>query len=227
VHASGLLLGLGGLLWLIVQERSISARGVRIASLGLVLGGTSVALFWNLPVYGHPVLGGYNEYASDGFFALRNPLVGAVTLFLSIAWWTLPLWYVAFLGGWHAAARSLALWLPALAFFGLFSHPEPARRLAPLLGASVVVLMARPLALPRARAATLALLSLASGGLGLAQDFVDVVPTPLGVFSGPFLLFLRMAFVEARPAPAATCVLLLLIVVYWSGSRTLRLVLKP
>ncbi len=227
VHASGLLLGLGGLLWLIVEERSISARGVRIASLGWVLGGSSVALFWNLPVYGHPILGGYNEYASDGFFALRNPLAGALSLFLAIACWTIPLWYLAFLEGRHAAARGLALWLPALAFFGLFSHPEPARRLAPLLGAWVVVLMTRPPALARSHAAALAMLSLASGGLGLGQDFVDVVSTPLGVYSGPFLLFLRMAFVEARPAQAATWVLLLLMVVYWSGSRTLRQVLSP
>jgi hypothetical protein len=36
-----------------------------------------------------------------------------------------------------------------------------------------------------------------------------------------------MAFVEARPAQAAICVLLLLIVIYWSGSRTLRLILNP
>lgn len=223
VHASGSVLGLGGLLWLILEAGSISTRAVRLACLGWVLGGTSVALLWNLPVHGHLILGGYNDYASDRFFALRNPLTGALSLLLAIAAWTLPLSYVALRKGGRAAARGLILWLPALAFFGLFSLPEPARRLAPLLGAWVVVIMAGAPAFAPSRAAALVLLSLASGVFGLARDFVDVVPTPLGVYSGPFLLLLRMAFVEEAPGRAGVLVLLLILVIVLAGSRTARL----
>ncbi len=230
VHASGLLLGLGGLLWLIVEERSISARGVRIACSRL---GSWADRAWPCSgicrFTGTSILGGYNEYASDGFFALRNPLAGALALFLSIAWWTLPLWYVALLEGGHAAARGLALWLPALAFFGLFSHPEPARRLAPLLGAWVVVLMARPPAFPRlARRGT----GPALAGFGRRWAWARILWTScrrLSAFSAArFCCSSAWRLLRARPAQAAIAVLLLLIVIV---SRAVRgpcdLVLNP
>ena len=65
-----------------------------------------------------------------------------------------------------------------------------------------------------------------SGVLGLSRDFVDTVPTPLGVFSGPLLLFVRMAFLEERPVLAGSLALLLLVTVVFAGSRTVRLMLE-
>ena len=71
----------------------------------------------------------------------------------------------------------------------------------------------------------LAALALFSGVLGLSGDFVDTVRTPLGVFSGPALLFLRLAFEEGRPQLAALLAGTLLLLGLLAGSRTLGLIL--
>jgi len=77
------------------------------------------------------------------------------------------------------------------------------------------------------RAIALFGLSLASGVVGLSSDFVDTVTTPLGLFSGPLLLFVRLAFVKAQPGPAAASVLFLFSIVVLAGSRTLAQILRP
>lgn len=225
VHASGSLLGLGAFLWLAHGEGSFRTRAVGFSALGWTLGAASVGLLWNLPVHGHVILGGYNEYASDRFFTLRNPLVGALSLLATLIAWTLPLGYLALRQGKRMALQSLVLWLPAVAFFGLFSTSEPERRLAPVLAVWTIGVLSRTSALSPPRALGLALLSLGSGVLGLSRDFVDVVPTPLGVFSGPVLMFLHLAFLEGRPVLSGSLVLGLLIAVVSSGSRTVRFLL--
>ena len=148
VHASGPLLGLGALLALAVEQRSVTSRAVRGAALGWVLGLASVALLWNLPVHGHLLLGGYGGYASDPFFTLRNPLVGVVAVLGPVVAWTLPLWYAAVRSGRRGYLETLALWFPAVAFLAVFSNPEPERRLALLLGAWAMVLMSRAAPMP-------------------------------------------------------------------------------
>ncbi|MBX7186233.1 MAG: hypothetical protein K1Y01_13930, partial [Vicinamibacteria bacterium] len=143
VHASGPILGLGALLGLGVVERSLSKDAVRSAGIGWTAGIASVAFFWNLPVHGHILLGGYGEYSQDPFFTLRNPLVGLLTVLGPMILWTLPLWGIAAQAGRRGLEETLALWLPATAFLSVFSNPEPERRLAPLLGAWTVALLTR------------------------------------------------------------------------------------
>jgi len=227
VHASGPVLGLGALLALAAEQRSVTSRAVRGAALGWVLGLASVALLWNLPVHGHLLLGGYGDYTSDRFFTLRNPLAGIVAVLGPVVAWTLPLWYVAVRAGRRGLIETLALWFPAVAFLAVFSNPEPERRLAPLLAAWTIALMSRTAPIPAARALALSGISLASGVIGLSSDFVDTVTTPLGVFSGPVLMFVRLAFVEAQPGLAAASVLLLGSAVVHAGSQTLALILHP
>ncbi|HRB14055.1 MAG TPA: hypothetical protein PKU70_13690, partial [Vicinamibacteria bacterium] len=227
VHASGPLLGLGALLALAVKQGSVTSREVRSAAIGWALGLAGVALLRNLPVHGHLLLGGYGDYASDRFFTLRNPLVGAVAVLGPVVAWTLPLWYLAVRSGRQGHLQTLALWFPAVAFLAVFSNPEPERRLAPLLGAWAMVLMSRAAPMPPGRALALAAMSLASGVIGLSADFVDTVTTPLGVFSGPVLMFVRLAFVKGEPGLAAASVLLLGAAIVFAGSRTLALILYP
>lgn len=237
VHASGPLLGLGALLALAVEQRSVTSRAVRGAALGWVSGLASVAFLWNLPVHGHLVLGGYGDYASDPFFTLRNPLLGLVAVLGPVVAWTLPLWYLAVRTGPGGRLQTLALWFPMAAFLAAFSNPEPERRLAPLLAAWTIAVMiraaptklAQPSSIPltSGRALALSALSLASGVIGLSSDFVDTVTTPLGVFSGPVLMFVRLAFVQAEPGLAAASVLLLGSAIVYAGSRTLALILHP
>ena len=81
--------------------------------------------------------------------------------------------------------------------------------------------------IPSGRALALCALSLASGVIGLSSDFVDTVTTPLGVFSGPLLMFVRLAFVKSEPVLAATGVLLLGSAIVLAGSRTLDQILHP
>ncbi len=227
VHASGPLLGLGALLALAVEQRSVTSRAVRSAGLGWVLGLMSIAFLWNLPVHGHLLLGGYQDYAGDPFFALRNPLVGALAVLVPMVAWTLPLWYLAVRAGRQGMLDTLALWLPAVAFLAVFSNPEPERRLAPLLAAWTIGVMTRAAPIRADRAIALAALSLASGVIGLSSDFVDTVATPLGVFSGPLLMFVRLAFVQSQPGLAAAWVLLLGSAIIITGSRTLDQILSP
>lgn len=228
VHASGPLLGLGAVLSLAAGQRSVTNRAVRGAAAGWILGLASIALLWNLPVHGHLLLGGYGAYASDRFFTLRNPLVGLVAVLAPVVAWTLPLWYVAVrTGGRRGFIETLALWSPAVVFFAVFSNPEPERRLAPLLAAWTIAVMSRAVAIPSRRAFALGALSFASGVIGLSSDFVDTVATPLGVFSGPILMFVRLAFVKAQPGLAAASILLLSSAIVYAGSRTLALILDP
>jgi hypothetical protein len=227
VHASGPLLGLGALLAVAVEQRSVTSRGFRGAALGWALGLVSVALLWNLPVHGHLLLGGYGDYAGDRFFTLRNPLVGVFSVLGPVVAWTLPLWYVAIRAGRRGALETLAMWLPMVAFLSVFSNPEPERRLAPLLAAWAWSLMVRAAPVDPGVNVALAGLSLASGAIGLSSDFVDTVATPIGVFSGPVLMFVRLAFVQARPGLAAGGVLLLGLVIVLAGSRTLEVMRRP
>ena len=222
VHASGPLLGLGALLALVMEERTVTSRAARAAGLGWVLGLMSVALLWNLPVHGHLLMGGYGDYAADRFFVLRNPLVGMVAVLAPMVAWTLPLWYLALRAGKRGGLETLALWLPIVAFLAVFSNPEPERRLAPLLAAWTLALMTRADPAPTGLKFGLAGLAFASGVIGLSSDFVDTVPTPLGVFSGPVLMFMRLAFVRGQPFLAAAFVLLLGAVIGLAGSRTLE-----
>jgi hypothetical protein len=225
VHASGPLLGLGLGLALAVEDRSSKGPSIRGAFLGWLLGVASVAFLWNLPIHGHLVLGGYNDYSTDGFFHLRNPLFGLAVVARRIVVWTLPLVYLAVLRGRGFLPSTVALWAPAVAFLSVFSNPEPERRLAPLLAAWTVALMTHAAPLGRERATVLVVLSLVSGVTGLARDFVDTVATPLGVFSGPILLFLHMAFVEGRPYQSLGFVLSLSALAVLAGRRTLGLIL--
>jgi hypothetical protein len=123
--------------------------------------------------------------------------------------------------------ETLAMWLPAVAFLSVFSNPEPERRLAPLLAGWAFGLMIRASPVEPGVSLALSGLSLASGVIGLSLDFVDTVATPLGVFSGPVLMFVRLAFVQARPGLAAAGVLLLGLVIVAAGSRTLEAMRRP
>lgn len=224
VHASAPLLGLGACLWLAVENGSWHNRPVRLAGLGLLLGSLSVILLWNLPIHGDAFLGGYEKHRADPFFTLRNPLIGTATLVAQVLVFTLPLAYLTWRGGRAARWNVVALALPATAFFGAFSSPEPERRLAPLLvGWAVFVTARMPPATPRL-ALLLTLVSLGSGVVGLARDFVAFIETPLGTFSGPHLLILRLAFEEGHPLPAGIAAGLLLFAGFLGLSRTLALI---
>lgn len=224
VHASGPLLGLGAWAWASRLEPAPRARAAGRAALGWVCGVLSVALLWNLPVHGSPFMGGYARYTSDAFFALSNPLVGTLSFLGAMGIWTLPLWYLAVRAGRETLMETVALWAPPVLFFGLFSQPEPLRRLAPLLGAWVIAVFVRMPAITGRRIHALCALTLASGVIGLTRDFVDVVPTPLGPFSGPRLLWLHLAFVEHRPGLSGALVAGLLALAVVSGFRTLSVV---
>lgn len=223
VHASGPLLGLGALLWQAVARGGGNDPPTRISALGLILGCSSLALFWNVPVHGHILMGGYAAFASDRFFDARNPLRGAMAALGPMVAWTLPLWFLAVKGGRRVIFETLALWLPIVAFLSLSSNPEPERRLAPCLSAWVVVILARMRPLRPGAATALGALALASGVVGLSGDFVDTVATPLGVFSGPILFLLHLAFGTGQPLLAGSIALALLSVACIAGSRTLDL----
>ena len=227
VHASGPLLGLGALLAVAVEQRSVTSRAFRSAALGWTLGLASVAFCWNLPVHGHLLLGGYGDYAGDRFFTLRNPLVGVLAVLGPMVAWTAPLWYVAIRTGRRGGLETLALWLPPVAFLAVFSNPEPERRLAPLIAAWAFAIMTRVSPIRPSLKVALSGLSLLSGVIGLSSDFVDTVPTPLGVFSGPLLMFVRLAFVNGQPALATAGVLFLGSAIVFAGSRTLDQMLRP
>lgn len=227
VHASGPLLGLGALLAVAVEQRSVTSRAFRGAALGWALGLVSVALLWNLPVHGHLLLGGYGDYAGDRFFTLRNPIVGVFSVLGPMIAWTLPLWHMAIRAGRGRGLETLAMWLPTVAFLSVFSNPEPERRLAPLLAGWAFGLMIRASPVKPGVSLALSGLSLASGVIGLSLDFVDTVATPFGVFSGPVLMLVRLAFVQARPGLAAAGVLLLGLVIVAAGSRTLEAMRRP
>lgn len=222
VHASGPLLGLGALVWLAVDEGSWTSRSVRHATLAWFLGSLSVVLLWNIPIHGDALLGGYSSYRGDRFFTLRNPIIGSLMLVGRVLAFTLPIAYLVGCGGRGMLLRVCAFAGPSAAFFGAFSSPEPERRLAPLVVACAVMATAR-MSRPTAEAAlSLALFSLASGVLGLTSDFVAFIETPLGVFSGPHLLLIRMAFVEGRPVVAGSTAALLGMVAFVAASRTIR-----
>jgi len=227
VHASGPLLGLGVLLALAMEQRSVTDRAVRIAGLGWVMGLASITFLWNLPVHGRLILGGYSAYAGDPFFIVRNPLAGALAVLAPMVMWTLPLWCLAIRGGRRGALETIALWFPPVAFLAIFSNSEPERRLAPLLAAWTIAVMSRAAPPIKAdRVLVLAALSFASGVIGLSMDFVDTVATPLGLFSGPLLMLVRLAFVKAQPGLAGALVLLLGAVIFITGSRTLKQLLR-
>jgi hypothetical protein len=211
-----------------VEQRSVTNRAVRTAGLGWVLGLSSIAFLWNLPVHGHPLLGGYGDYTGDRFFILRNPLVGVLAVLVPMVAWTLPLWYLAVRAGRRGVLETIALWFPPVAFLAIFSNPEPERRLAPLLAAWAIAVMSRAAPPIKAdRAIALAALSFAFGVIGLSSDFVDTVATPLGLFSGPLLMFVRQAFVKAQPVLPGASVVFLGSVIVLAGSRTVKQLLRP
>lgn len=223
VHASGPLLALGAMLWLAVHEGSAKARALGLPALGGALGVSTLALLWNLPVHGHLLLGGYDRYGSDPFFTPRNPLVGVIVVSITLLAWTMPLAWLTARGGKRPALETLALFLPAAVFFGVFSSPEPERRLAPLIGGWAILSLRGQAPLSGTAAAALSLFSLASGVVGLSRDFVTLVETPLGVYAGPHLLLVRMAFTEGRPALAAVAASLLLGGAVFAARRVSRL----
>lgn len=225
VHASAPLLSLGAILCLAINQGT--GRTLRQAALPFLLGSLSVAFLWNLPVHGHAVLGGYDAFRGDRFFTLRNPLVGTITLVGQVLAFTLPLVYLTWRGGRLVAMNAAALALPAALFFGAFSSAEPERRMAPLVAAWAVVSTSRMLPLMPLTAFALALASLASGIFGLSSDFVASVRTPLGLFSGPHLLFLRLAFEEGRELFAGAAVASLIAAAAFAASRTLSPMLPP
>jgi hypothetical protein len=232
VHATGPLLGLCALLWLWTSEGTTAGASMRILLGAWTLGAGSVALFWNLPVHGNAFLGGYGRFATDSPFEIGNPVHGVATVLGPMLAWTLPLGLLTIRSGKIARFQTLALWLPAISFFGIFSHPallpnpEPERRFAPILVLWAIACLP-PLSRLRPKfGAGLALVSLASGVIGLSSDFVDTVATPLGVFSGPLLMFVRLAFVKGHPGLAAAWVLLLGSAIVITGSRTLDPILN-
>ena len=226
VHASGPLLAVGALAWLVVREGSIDARALRPAA-GCILGVLSLALLWNLPVHGHLVLGGYDQYASDRFFTPRHPVVGVAGFAGALLAWTLPLAWLTARGGKRVTIETLALFLPAVVFFGVFSSPEPARRLAPLVAGWVILLMTRAAPVSARTAGALSLVSLASTVIGLSRDFVTLVETPVGVYAGPHLLFMRMAFLDGHPWFAAGSVALLVGTAVVAARRVFGLLAEP
>lgn len=232
-HATGPLLGAGGLLWWWLQKRGSGDRSMPKAAIAWALGIATVGLFWNFPVHGHMFLGGYDRYASGRGFDLHNPFLGMARLLTPMLAMTLPLWWLTFRPPSQTTRQVLALWLPLTAFLGLLSHPvllgnpEPERRLAPLMAASVITCMSGAKAPGRLEALLLAVVAGLSGVFGLASDFVATVPTPLGLYSGPHLLFLRMAFQEGHPVGAGVAVFLLISAAVLAGSRSLRLILGP
>lgn len=226
VHASGPLLGLGAWLWLARSRGSFKDASVRLSALGLILGVLSLGFFWNLPVHGHVLVGGYDRYSNDAFFTIRNPLAGALSLIPAMILPILPYGYLVARGGRKALFDVLSLGFPLIALLSLFSNPEPQRRLAPLFAILAIIVIPALSSVPRRGRIGLASLALASGVFGLSGDFVDTVRTPLGVFSGPALLFLRLAFEEGRPQLAGVLAGILLILVLVAGSRTLDLILN-
>jgi hypothetical protein len=177
-------------------------------------------------VHGHILLGGYGDYTGDRFFALRNPLVGLLTVLGPMVGWTLPLWSVAVRAGRRGLAETLALWLPAVAFLATFSNPEPERRLAPLIAAWTVALVTRAAPSGPGERLTLSALCVASGLIGLSSDFVDTVSTPLGLYSGPRLELVRLSFAKGQPGLATAIVVFLASTIVLAGSRTLGQMLR-
>lgn len=229
VHATGPLLGAGAFLWIAVKgwlEGSRERGHLILLAFAWIAGVSSLVLFWNLPVHGQTILGGYGTFLADSAFTLRSPLTGIISFVAPVFCWTLPLGYLAFRGGGRVAWQTLALWLAPVSFFGLLFHPalthtEPERRLAPLLAIWTVAIMSNPPRLEPARAIGLVSLTLALGALGLSRDFVDTVPMPFGLFSGPRLFFMRLAFVEHQPLLAAGLLALLTGMACAAGSRAL------
>lgn len=222
VHASGPLLGGGALLWLAVKEPGDRIRGMRVPALGLILGVLSVALLWNLPVHGHAFLGGYERFASDPFFTPRNPVWGVAGVLTPVLVWNLPLAWLTVRGGRAPVIETLALLLPATVFFGIFSSPEPERRLAPLVALWVLLVAARMTPLPGQAGLALFLFALVSSILGLSRDFVTLIETPLGVYAGPHLFLLRLAFTDNHPLLAAAGAALLLTVAGLASREVFR-----
>lgn len=222
VHATGPLLGIGAWLALAAHRRTFKDRDVGVAALGLIVGVLSLAFFWNLPMHGGPVLGGYGRYLGDAFFVLRNPFIGAATVLAPMLVWLLPFCYLAVVGERAVRIETLGLFLPMVLLLSAFSNPEPERRLAPLVSAWAVIALPSMPSLSAGGRAALASLALISGVTGLSHDFVDTVQTPLGVFSGPMLLLLRLAFIDGKPLLSASIALTLLGVLVWAGSKTIR-----
>jgi hypothetical protein len=233
LHATGPLLGLCALTWLSVALSTKRIRDLAITSGSWAAGVTSLIVFWNLPVHGRALLGGYGAYATERAFSLRDPLTGLATLTLPLLLWTAPLWLLALRAPRRSLEQILALWLPALCFFALLAHPnllpsaEPERRLATLLAATTMLVMASRNSVSREAAAGLSLAALGSGLIGLSRDFVTLVETPLGVYAGPHLLFIRLAFSDGHPWFAAAGVGLLLTMAIVAARRVFGPLAEP
>jgi hypothetical protein len=222
-HATGPLLGAGALLWLFVDERSLRGVSIRKCLPAFLLGVLTLAFFWNLPTQGHPFLGGYDRFASSRGFDLRNPFVGMASLLAPLALWILPQWWLVLRSSPRAAARIVGLWFPLVVFLGLLPNPEGERRTAPLVVASIAACLAQRGLLAKVPVPGLCLIALVSGLHGLGSDFAAFTQTPLGLFSGPHLLFLKLAFEEGQPWIAGAAIAFLLAAATLAASRTLRL----
>jgi len=229
VHATGPLLGLGALLWL-ATDRTGSWKPAAVA---WAIGVATVTFLWNRPIHQTSLLGGYGAYAENQGFSLRNPLSESLPFLATIVAWMIPLCLLTLRGGRRTVIESVALALPIVAFLGLLFHPallpypEAERRLAPLVAAWAAIALSRTSTVsPRLKIALVSL-SLATGLFGLSGDFAAVVATPLGPFSGPHLLLLRLAFVEGHPGLATVLGVALLTLFLIAARRTLRLLLHP
>lgn len=232
-HATGPLIGIGAILWLAVQTGFKARLALAKLSASWAFGVASMALLWNLPVHGHLLLGGYDRFASNRAFDLQNPLIGLVSIMAPLLLWVFPLWWLSFRSSPRTVAQLTALWIPLVGFLALLFHPEllpngdPQRRLAPLVAGSFAICLAQMTFPGRTPSIALCILALISGVFGLASDFVAFTQTPLGVFSGPHLLFLRMAFEEGKPGLAGSAAALLTFTAVFAASKTLRVLVGP
>jgi hypothetical protein len=129
-------------------------------------------------------------------------------------------------GGRQIGLDAIALLLPLGVFLSMFSNPDPERRFAPLFAILAIIAVPVLSSLSARGGIGLALVALLSGVWGLTSDFVDTVSTPFGLFSGPALLFLRLAFKEGRPLIAALLSSALLGLVLLAASKSLGQILE-
>jgi len=119
---------------------------------------------------------------------------------------------------WLRVGAAIAL---PLAIGSLTLNPVPVRRVAPLLALVFGLIGGLPVPSP-ALTASIGLGALASGIVGLSSDFVDVIETPFGIFSGPRLFWLHL-LVERPTVTAWIAFLALCGIAIFSATRVLAI----